>query len=236
MIGFSQKITVDVHDVDFNGICRASSLMKYIQSTAQMQLTDIGLTYDALKEQGKAFILSRIKLEFTDTAEAYDKLDAITFPCESRGFSFIRCYQLMKGSKCIGRAASIWALVDINNHSLIKVNDFNLPLELGVPLDISVGHIKMPSDMLSVGTYRVTYGDLDQNRHVNNTKYADIYSNFLPLDGKRIDSISIHYANEARWGEELNVLMKECDGFYYIRTVKPDGKINSEAEIHLTDI
>jgi medium-chain acyl-[acyl-carrier-protein] hydrolase len=229
-------ITVDIHDVDYNGIVKTSSVLRYLQTAAQTQLTEGGMSYDSLYARHRAFILSQIKLEIFEPIRAYTPLTAITFPCESRGFSFIRCYQLMKGSKCIGRAASIWALVDINNHSLIKVNDFNLPLELGVPLDISVGHIKMPSDMLSVGTYRVTYGDLDQNRHVNNTKYADIYSNFLPLDGKRIDSISIHYANEARWGEELNVLMKECDGFYYIRTVKPDGKINSEAEIHLTDI
>ena len=236
MLGYSQEIVVDVHDVDFNGICRTSSLMKYIQSTAQLQLTDAGLSYDELKAQGKAFILSRIKLEFSDTARAYDKLEAITFPCESRGFSFLRCYQLMKNGKCIGRAASIWALVDISNHSLVKVSDFNLPLELGKHLDISVGHIRMPSEMRCVGTYRVTYGDLDQNRHVNNTKYADIYSNFLPLNGRRIESLAINYANEAKWGEELNVLLAEADGVFYIRTVRQDGKVNSEAEIRIAEI
>ncbi len=236
MIGYTHKVTVDVHDVDYNGICRASSIMKYIQSAAQMQLTDNGLSYDELKRQGKAFILSKIKLEFLDTAESYDQLDATTFPCESRGFSFLRCYQLYKRGKTICRAASVWALIDINNHSLIKVSDFNLPLKTENPLDIAIGHIRLPSEMLDVGTYTVTYGDLDQNRHVNNTKYADIFSNFLPLDGKRIDSLTISYANEAKQGDLLRVLMTNYNGYYYIRTVRPDGKTNAEAEIHVCDI
>ena len=119
MIGYNHKVTVDVHDVDYNGICRASSIMKYIQAAAQMQLTDSGLSYEELKRQGKAFIISKIKLEFTDTARTYDNLEATTFPCESRGFSFLRCYQLYKGGKTICRAASVWALVDINNRSLV---------------------------------------------------------------------------------------------------------------------
>jgi len=40
---YEKKIEVDVHDVDYNGTARASSLMKYIQSAAQTQLTESGL-------------------------------------------------------------------------------------------------------------------------------------------------------------------------------------------------
>jgi len=68
---------VDVHNIDYNGVCKASALMRYIQSTAQSQLTDKGLSYDQLKEKKKAFILSRIKLEFTEPVRAYDKLRGV---------------------------------------------------------------------------------------------------------------------------------------------------------------
>ena len=64
MKGFSKDIEVDVHDVDFNGVCRLSALMQYIQSTAQMQLSENGMSYDELKARGVAFILSKIRLEF----------------------------------------------------------------------------------------------------------------------------------------------------------------------------
>ena len=87
-----------------------------------------------------------------------------------------------------------------------------------------------------VGTYRVSYGMVDQNMHMNNTAYPDMYSNFLPLEGKRIRSLTISYNAEAPFGELLTVYRGYSDGAYYIRTVREDGKINSEAEIILCSI
>ena len=71
---------------------------------------------------------------------------------------------------------------------------------------------------------------------MNNTKYPDMYSNFLPLGGKMIRSITINYSNEAQIGEKLRVQRGEENGFYYFRTVRSDGKVNSEAQIELCDI
>lgn len=235
--GFSQAVEVDVHDVDFNGVCRVSSLMKYIQSAAQTQLTENGLSYDKLKGMGKAFVLSRIKLEFYSSVRTYDKLCATTFPCDSRGYSFLRCYILKRGEQIVGRGISVWALIDLNSRALIKVNDFDLGLETVAPLNnIVLNHIKLPTVLSFSGKYTVNYADLDQNGHINNTRYADIYANFLPMKNKRIASIAINYANEARFGEVMDVFVSNSDDVYYIRTVMSDGKTNSEAEILLTDI
>ncbi len=233
---FTSDIEVDVHEIDYNGVARASALMRYIQTAAQSQLTENGFSYDELKNRNKAFILSRIKLEFTENVYAYDKLAAQTFPCHSHAFTFLRCYRLLKGGSVIGRGVSAWALIDTAKHSLVKVNDFDLGLETYTPLDLPLSRIVLPEEMLTVGKYHVNYGDLDQNRHMNNTKYPDMYSNYLPLDGKRIDSITISYLNEAPHGEVMTVLRGFQNGNYYFRTVRRDGKVNSEAEIHLTDI
>lgn len=237
MIGFKKEIEVDVHDIDFNGVCRASSLMKYIQSAAQTQLTENGMSYDNLKDMHRAFILSRIQLEFYAPVYSYDKIEAHTFPCISRGYSFIRCYGLYRGGEVIGRAISVWALIDTEKRSLVKVSDFDLNLPTYEQWDnIAINPVRLPSTMQKIGTYTVTYADLDRNKHVNNTKYADIFSNFLPLDNKRIDSMSINYINEAKYNDTLDVHLDESDGYYYIRTVLPDGKINAEAVIHLCRI
>ena len=236
MQGFDQHITVDVHDVDFNGVCRASSLMKYIQSTAQLQLTENGMSYEKLRDSKRAFIISRIRLEFYSPVRAYEKLTATTFPCVSRGFSFLRCYSLDRDGETVGRAISVWALIDTETRSLVRVNDFDLNLPTYEPFDLALSNFRMPDTLREIGKYKVTYADLDQNRHVNNTKYADIFSNFLPLDGKRIETITISYKNEAVFGDTLSVFLAECDGIYYIRTVREDGKVNSEAEIRLCGI
>ena len=233
---FKTDITVDIHDVDFNGVARASALMKYIQSAAQSQLTENGMSYDELKLKKRAFLLSKVKIELTSTVRAYEKLTAITFPCNSRGYSFLRCYKLQRNGETIGRAASVWALIDTSTHSLIRVNDFDLGLQTYDTLDMPLTRIVIPSNIEDVGTYTVNYSDTDQNKHMNNTRYPDMYSNFLPLENKRIESITIFYSNEAPMGEKLTVQRAYSDGIYYFRTVREDGKVNTEAEIKICDI
>ncbi len=236
MQDFRCPITVDIHDVDFMGVARASALMRYIQSAAQTQLTVNGMSYDELRKRKKVFILSKIKIEFTDTIRAYEPLTAITYPANSRGYSFLRCYKLKKNGVTVARAVSVWALVDTDTHALVKVNDFDLGLTTYDVLDMPLSRILIPSDIAPVGTYTVSYADTDQNRHMNNTRYPDMYANFLPLENRRIENITISYLNEAPQGDTLTVMRAVCDGVFYFRTVTSDGKINTEAEITLTDI
>ena len=235
MPDFRYELSVDVHDVDFNGIARASALMKYIQSAAQSQLTEIGLSYDELREKKRAFILSRIKMEFTEPVRAYDRLTAISYPCESRGFSFLRCYALERNGVAIGRAASIWALIDTESRALVPVRSFDLPLELMPHNEMSLDHIVMPKSITEVGTFYVGYAETDQNRHMNNTRYPDMYASFLPMDGRRVRSMSIQYVNEAPMGERLKIERAYEDGIYYFRTTREDGKINTLAMVELAD-
>ena len=235
---FRTNLIADIHDVDHNGVVRTSSLMKYIQSAAQTQLTLNGMSYDELKNMKRAFILSRIKMEFTEPVRACDHLTAVTYPCDSRGYSFLRCYALEKNGRTIGRAVSMWALINTETRALVKVNDFELGLETHEPHTLALTRFTTPATARVVGTYTVNYGDTDQNCHMNNTRYPDMYSNFLPLDGKRIHTLSINYLNEAPMGETLRVERADgTDGYtYYFRTVREDGKVNTEAEIVLADI
>jgi acyl-ACP thioesterase len=103
-------------------------------------------------------------------------------------------------------------------------------------LDLALPRITLPSTVSDVGGYGVHYGDVDQNMHMNNTRYPDMYSNFLPLQGKMISKIAISYSNEAKMGEKLRVMRANEGNIFYFRTVRGDGKTNSEAEIELSDI
>ena len=233
---YRMKTEVDVHDVDYNGVAKTSSIMRYIQTAAQCQLTESGMSYDSLKKNNRAFILSRVKLEVLKPLPADTPLTAMTYPCESRGYSFLRCYELETDGEVVARAISVWALIDTESSALVRVNDFNLGLPTLPQNGLILSAMKLPTALVDIGGYGVHYGDVDQNRHMNNTKYPDMYSNFLPLQDKMIRSITINYSNEAQIGEKLRVQRAEANGFYYFRTVRSDGKINSEAQIELCDI
>ncbi|MBR5817916.1 MAG: hypothetical protein IKY62_04650 [Clostridia bacterium] len=233
---YTKKYEIDPHDVDFNGSARASALMRIMQSTAEAQLSDSHLSYDELRDMSRAFILSRMRMEFTECVSVADILDGVTFPCHSQGYSFIRCYKLMRGEETVGRAVSVWALVDTNTRSLVKVNDFDLGITTYTPLDYAITRFVVPKNISEVGKYRVDYSVTDRNRHLNNTRYPDMYASFLDMGNKRIAEIAINYINEAPMGEILTVYHATDGDFHYFRTVREDGRVNSEAEIRLTDI
>ncbi|MBQ7314538.1 MAG: acyl-[Clostridia bacterium] len=229
-------ITVDPHDTDLNGVCRASALLQYMQTAADHQLAERGMTYEALRAQNRAFLLSRIQMEFTDSPRAYTHLLSGTTPCESRGFRFLRCYELTQDDVVIGRAVSVWALIDTESRALIRSESFPLPCPLSEAPSVVPAPIRFPSLLREIGTYTVTYAELDQNAHMNNTHYPDIYAHFLPMRGHRIEGLSISYMHEARQGDVLRVLCAEADGVYYFRTLLADGTVNTEAEVRLASL
>lgn len=230
------KCEVDVHDVDYNGVAKTSSILRYLQTAAQCQLTNGGMSYDNLRKKNRAFLLSRIKLEVLRPLRAYAPLTAVTYPCESRGYSFLRCYALESDGEIVARAISVWALLDTESRQLVRVNDFDLGLPLLPTNGLVLGAMKLPTSLCDIGGYGVHYGDVDQNMHMNNTKYPDMYSNFLPLSGRMIRSITINYSHEAQIGEKLRVQRGEEGGVFYFRTTLPDGTVNSEARIELADL
>ena len=89
---------------------------------------------------------------------------------------------------------------------------------------------------MEVGKYGVHYSDVDQNMHMNNTRYPDMYSNFLPLKNKMITRINISYLNEAAISDKLQIIRACQNDVFFFRTVRGDGKVNSEAEIQLRDL
>ena len=91
---YRMKCEVNIHDVDYNGIAKTSSIMRYIQSATEAQLTAHGMSYDNLRKMNRAFVLSKLKLEVLRPLSVGTPLTAVTYPCESRGYSFLRCYEL----------------------------------------------------------------------------------------------------------------------------------------------
>ena len=233
---YRMKCEVDVHDVDYNGVAKASSILRYMQTAAQCQLTDSGMSYDNLRKRNRAFVISRLKLEVLRPLPTYTPLTAITYPCESRGYSFLRCYALESDGQLVARAISVWALIDTESRGLVRVNDFDLGLPLLPQNGLVLGAMKLPSSLTDIGGYGVHYGDVDQNMHMNNTKYPDMYSNFLPLSGRMIRSMTINYSKEAQIGEKLRIQRGEEGGLFYFRTMRSDGSVNSEAQIELCSL
>jgi len=232
---WTEEYRINVHDTDLNGIVSTSGILRYMQDTANLQMAGQGPSYDELFSQGYSFVLSRLGISIYAPLHAHDRIISQSWAVASRGVTFNRCYRICRGDDIVAEAVSAWALLNVKEKKLCRVGEVPLnycedePLELDLPT-----RFRIPSEvtMSLMGERTVLYADVDQNGHLNNTHYPDILCSYLPdMKHSRVISMVISFASEAPLGETEKIYCGEYDGTYYVRSVRPSGAVNAEAEI-----
>ena len=235
---FTKNYTTRWHDTDANRIVRPTQLLVYMQETSNAHLDSMGHNLDTLRdEHSLAFLLSKTKLAIYAPLYSAENITVHTFTAESRGFAFNRFYQIFRGEELIAAADTTWALIDLNTKKLCRTDSIDLGFEhepsidIGLPPRFRVGH----NDELELLAERnIVYSDLDYNMHMNNTKYADMLCDFMPIeDVPRIKGISISYLHEAAYKDTLQIYGIRSGEKYSFRTVNQNGDTGIEAEIIL---
>lgn len=237
---YTEEYRINSHDCDFNGVVRPSAVLRYMHETANLQMQTYGPTNDELRADNKAFILSKVNLSFYSDLRAFDIIKVDTWAVESNGASFYRCSRVCKGNDTVAEMVAVFALVDTEAGKLCRVSDIEFGFDTEpnmIELDLPA-RFKIPSDidLGLIGEYSVNYSDTDQNMHMNNANYLDVFCDYLP-DNKRNRVITavISFQAEAPLGATVKIYRGMDEDGYYFRTVRDDGKVNSESLI-MTDI
>ena len=237
---YTEKYRINSHDCDFNGVVKPSSVLRYMHETANLQMLKYGPSNNELRRQNKAFILSKVNISFYSPLKAFDEIDVETWACESQGVSFYRCSRVLKNGELMAEMIAVFALVDIKEKKFFKVNEVEFGfdtepdmLELDLP-----ARFKIPDgvDLGLLGEYSVNYSETDENMHMNNANYLDVFCNYLPDNRRnRVISAVINYQSEAPIGSTIKIYRgQDDDNAYYFKTVRDDGLVNSQSLI-ITD-
>lgn len=230
---WTQNYLCDVHDCDQNSNMRPSAVLRCMQSAAYRQLEKGPLCSEYLKDNSLAFILSRINIEFIENIRVGDEVSVQTCPLDSRGFSFLRSYRISKNGSPAIDCTAVFALKSTKTGALVRVCDvpqldtgrmqqrFSLSDRFGAP----------GGEMTPSGRFFVCFSDIDQNRHMNNTRYPDMLCNFIPeMEKKRVRAMSLSFKNEAKQHDEIRLFCAPTDDdALFFKSVLPSGKTNIEA-------
>ena len=238
---FSAPFTVNFHDTDLYARMRPSAALKYMQEAANLHLNAYGPTMDELREAGKAFLLSRVRVAIRRALPAYTPIEAQTWISnDDHGFSFNRYHRILSGGEVAAEAVTVWALVSLDDRRPIRASEFTYNFTGDTPLDLVLPRrIRFPGEPDAVGERRIAYSDCDYNGHVNNTHYPDLLCDFLPAgETRRVEDVVINFLGEAPLGDTLTVYRAadpERDGRYLYRTRRADGSTNIEAVLTLAN-
>lgn len=236
---FTREYLTRWHDTDANRAVRPTQLLVYMQETSNAHLNSMGHDLDRLRdEHALAFLLSKTKIAIYKPLYAHERITVETFTSESRAFGFSRFYRILRGEEVIAAADTTWALIDLNTRQLCRADAFDFgfeheaPIDIGLPQRFRVPHTE---ELTLLGRRRIVYSDLDYNMHMNNTRYADMLCDFLPLEKvPLIKGISLSYLREAAYGDCIDVYATESESRYSFRTVNQNGATCLEAEILLS--
>ena len=239
---WEETYDIKYYDTNKNEMLGLSNIFVLLQETAMRQMRACKPSYQDLFNEGRAFILSSMRVELYYPIYAYEEIKVKSWASNNnRGFTTLRSYELFRDNELIGESSSTWALVSTTDKKLLRISEADFsnyqgeePLTLEKPVKV---RIPREVTLSLVGEYTVRYTDIDLNTHMNNSKYPDMLYNCLPNpENKIIKSFAITFVIEARLGDNLKIYVAYTDGKYFMRSVLDDGRTNVEAEFEAENI
>lgn len=235
---YSAQYEIRWHDTDATLKIRPTQLLALMQETSNRHIANSGMSLDELRVQKKlGFILSKTRVEIARRPAALENITVETWTNPSRSFGFNRSFLVRVGEEIVAKADTFWALVGIEDHQFHKMEETGYVFEDEAPVELSLPpRLRIPNQLplAELGKRKIVYSDLDYNMHMNNTRYADMLCDFLPLDDvDQLRGFSLSYLHEAAYGHTVTVLGAADGSSRYFRTVNEEGTVCLEAQLFL---
>ena len=225
---YASKILVDSNAIDFNGKLKLPAVMKYFQNGASEHAAEMGVDYFTLKEKSNAFwVITKIRLQLHRYPRWNDVLTMTTWPLRPALLKFNREFRFADeaGTNVID-GTSEWCVLDGQTHRPRKLSSTCYPDFPHLEERAGTKPFRRFEEEVTTGDlcYEkvVRPSDLDLNYHMNNTIYTEMALDCFSveeLNSFTVKDFEIHFANECREGDIVQMYRKEIEGGYYIEGV-----------------
>lgn len=212
------KICIPTYSIDRNSKLSFAAFMRYAQEVADESSRNCGFGYNALKERGLTWVLSRMKIVVDRMPDWEEEVELTTW---HKGFDrifFPRDYELTdKSGNSIVKSTSSWLIVDFNTHEMVRDDNRIADLTVKIPeldrdvLPCSAERIPAVSDGVLLGSHTVVWSDIDRLGHSNNSSYVSW--TFDIVKEKSVREITMNFVSQTFLGDRVDFFGKDsADG------------------------
>ncbi len=208
---YSISVKIPQFDCDAAGRLKLSAALRYIQQASTGHLDSLGLTHSLLYNENIIFVLVSLALKAHRLPSAREEIEIRTCPAAQNGVQMIRETLIVSPEgELLIECQAAWAMIDPFTRRLLKPSCFKyqLPqLREWHPFQ-DPSKVRLSEAKNEVCLWPVRYSHLDLNGHLNNTVYADIVMDSLPIEtalGQIVSELRLRYKKEVKYGDVLSL-------------------------------
>lgn len=216
---FSTKIRLFNSYFDSNDRLTPKGILSIFQDVASYHAEEIGVGFDTMYQKNLFWVLSRVKFDILKMPSINQVVVVETWPHEKGRADFDRDMRISSESgEVLIVATSKWCVIDTGTRSLKSSQGVDYIGEVSPEVNYEgrFGKIIPPvTEWLKVYSYKVMPSDIDHNKHLNNTNYANFVVN--AIKNKAYSHFEINYLSECLMSDEVDIyLQKTSDGEYVL--------------------
>ncbi len=207
---YEEEHTVKYYEGDTLGRMSLPMLINNLIHVSETQSSVLGVDDAFVKSRGLSWIILQYGIEIKRMPRITEKVRIQT---QAMSYNKLFCYRDFnvrdEAGEEIVTVHSTFALMDLEKRKMVRV-----PQEVIAPYESEFTKrlIRTPQpekvneEKLAAKTYRVRYLDIDQNKHVNNSKYFEWALDALGYDflaTHELISMNIKFEKEVQYGEQV---------------------------------
>lgn len=224
-------------ECDFALRLTMGGLLRLVQEISTRHCTLLGIDGERYLATHTAFLLAKLCARVYEPIPAGTEVLLTTRPSMPVRAVYHRYTTLsLEDGRTAAAVDARWVLVDTETRRILR----KAPEALGLPFanpSVPEFPILLPrpeTEPEPVGEERALYSRCDQNRHMNNTRYADIICDYLPLERLEqgpVRELTISYHREVPMGHTLGLCRCETGPDRYFFWGKDGEQICFEAAV-----
>lgn len=188
---------------------RVQSAACYMEEAAGNHATALGVGLTHLREHDITWVLAKLRLILHRLPGAGEEVRVVTWPVRVERLQFRRDFFMYgPGDEVLAAAVTQWVLLGLSSRRMERMPGDILRLQPeNPPLAVHDADIRVPAvkDGRSGPVFPVRMADIDQNNHVNNSRYMDFILEAAASEGApgRLAQLDVMFRAESRFGDVI---------------------------------
>lgn len=238
-MSFSMTFLPRFRESEADGKIGIKGFINYFQDVASGHFHSLEKGNDTLPYQyGVAWVYSKYKLKIHQKADFSADITLTSWVSKCDRARVWQEMEIRRGDEllCEGRLES--CVVNLKERKIVKTDFIELPADLEEPVLTSVERFskrpRFDENARLRYTYTVRYTDLDNNHHMNNLHYVELFLNaFSPefFEENTIVDFELQYISQAYYGDDLRVFLLSEEDTHTLYALNKDNALIASCTI-----